>query len=62
VGHCDAREDAQKLLDALCELVPVSRRWLTETGPAIGAHAGPGTLVVGLQIESCDAAEGAATA
>ena len=23
--------------------------WVTETGPAIGAHAGPGTLVVGLQ-------------
>lgn len=52
VGHCDARDDAQQLLDALCRQLPVSRHWLTETGPAIGAHAGPGTLVVGLQIES----------
>lgn len=49
VGHCDARDDAAQLLAALRELLPTSNCWITETGPAIGAHAGPGTLVVGLQ-------------
>lgn len=51
VGHCDAREDAALLLEVLREVLPASRCWITETGPAIGAHAGPGTLVVGLQAE-----------
>lgn len=49
VGHCDAPEEAGKLLDALRALLPIERDWLVETGPAIGAHAGPGTLVVGVQ-------------
>lgn len=52
VGHCGAPEDARRLLDTLCQQLPVGRHWLTETGPAIGAHAGPGTLVVGLQIDT----------
>ncbi len=51
VGHCDAAEAASQLLFALRERLPVSRDWLVETGPAIGAHAGAGTLVVGLQAE-----------
>ncbi len=52
VGHCDAADDAAALLAALRQRLPISRDWLVETGPAIGAHAGPGTLVVGLQIEA----------
>lgn len=52
VGHCGAREDAEHLLAALRDRLTVSRSWLTEVGPAIGAHAGPGTLVVGLQIDA----------
>lgn len=51
VGHCDAAEAASQLRLALRERLPISRDWLVETGPAIGAHAGPGTLVVGLQAE-----------
>lgn len=51
VGHCDAADDATVLLDALRRRLPIERDWLVETGPAIGAHAGPGTLVVGLQID-----------
>ena len=51
VGHCDAAEAASQLRLALRERLSVSRDWLVETGPAIGAHAGPGTLVVGLQAE-----------
>ena len=50
VGHCDAPDDAATLAAALRERIPGLRTvWLTESGPAIGAHAGPGTLVVGLQ-------------
>ena len=49
VGHCDAPDEARQLLDALRQRLPLERDWLVETGPAIGAHAGPGTLVVGAQ-------------
>ena len=52
VGHCDARVEAELLLAALRKHLPVSRDWLVETGPAIGAHAGPGTLVVAVQVET----------
>ena len=49
VGHSDALEDGQRLLAALDQRLPVVEAHLVEVGPAIGAHAGPGTLVVGLQ-------------
>ncbi len=52
VGHCDAADDAQALLVALRARLSISRDWLVEIGPAIGAHAGPGTLVVGIQADS----------
>lgn len=51
VGHCDAPEEAGQLLAALRRRLRISRDWLVETGPAIGAHAGRGTLVIGLQAE-----------
>ena len=51
VGHCDAAEQGERLKRALlaalgsrmvrCDLVPA--------GTGIGAHAGPGTLVLGMQ-------------
>ncbi len=54
VGHCDALEDGMRLLAAVrerlqaqgCEIEAIH---LVETGPAIGAHAGRGTLVVAVQ-------------
>lgn len=49
VGHCDASADGAALLDRLRTLLECQDAWLVETGPAIGAHAGPGTLVVSLQ-------------
>ena len=52
VGHCDAPAEAEALLAALRQRLPISRDWLVETGPAIGAHAGPGTLVVAAQVET----------
>ena len=49
VGHSDARADGERLLAAVRERLPVVEAHLVEVGPAVGAHAGPGTLVVGLQ-------------
>ncbi len=54
IGHCDARGDGERLLEALHTRLDSRRAHLVdahlvETGPAIGAHAGRGTLVVSLQ-------------
>ena len=49
VGHGDAAVDGEVLLACLRERLDCTDAWLVETGPAIGAHAGPGTLVVSLQ-------------
>jgi DegV family protein with EDD domain len=49
VGHCDALADGEILLEALRARLQLTDSWLVETGPAVGAHAGPGTLVVSLQ-------------
>jgi DegV family protein with EDD domain len=50
IGHCDACEDAQRLAGVIRELLPkLDKVWVVETGPAIGVHAGPGSLVVGVQ-------------
>jgi len=50
VGHCDAAADGEVLLACLRERLDCADAWLVETGPAIGAHAGPSTLVVSLQL------------
>jgi DegV family protein with EDD domain len=49
VGHCDALADGDALLLALQSRLDCPEAWLAETGPAVGAHAGPGALVVSLQ-------------
>lgn len=49
IGHCDAREDGERLLAALRERLDLVEAHLVETGPAIGAHAGRGTLVASVQ-------------
>lgn len=49
VGHCDAAADAARTLDALRGRLALVDAHLFDTGPAIGAHAGRGTLVVSLQ-------------
>ena len=49
VGHADALVDGERLLAALRERLPMVEAHLVEVGPAVGAHAGQGTLVVGLQ-------------
>ncbi|GAB2497825.1 DegV family protein [Arenimonas alkanexedens] len=49
VGHCDAAQDGARLLATLRAELNVAEGWLVETGSAIGAHAGPGALVVSVQ-------------
>jgi DegV family protein with EDD domain len=50
VAHCDAPDEAASLAAALRARLPgLDTVWVTDCGPAIGAHAGPGTLVIGLQ-------------
>lgn len=49
VGHCDSAADGEALRLALLGLLDCDGSWLVETGPAVGAHAGPGALVVSLQ-------------
>ena len=49
VGHCDAPGDGEQLLAALRTRLDIAEGWLVETGSAVGAHAGPGALVVALQ-------------
>lgn len=49
VGHADAGPDGERLVAALRARLPVDEANLVEVGPAVGAHAGPGTVVVGLQ-------------
>ena len=50
VGHCDCAGDAERVQDSLrAQVRDIDRIWLVETGVAIGAHAGPGSLVIGVQ-------------
>jgi hypothetical protein len=50
VGHCDCAGDAERVQSALrAQIRSIDRLWLVETGIAIGAHAGPGTLVIAVQ-------------
>jgi uncharacterized protein len=50
VGHANAEGEGKKLLDAIAQgLDNVESSYLTTLGTALGAHGGPGMLVVGLQ-------------
>ncbi len=50
VGHCDCPEAAQQVHAVLLESgIHIDASWVVETGVAIGAHAGPGSIVIGTQ-------------
>ena len=50
IAHCDNGSGARLLRDQLVRTLPrVQTVFLTEAGAALGAHAGPGTLIVGVQ-------------
>ena len=48
VGHCDCAADGEAVRQRLQSLPQFSRVDLVLTGTAIGAHAGPGSVVIGL--------------
>lgn len=50
VGHCDCEAEGRALRRELVQRIPhVHSSFITEAGTAIGAHAGPGSLVVAVQ-------------
>jgi uncharacterized protein len=50
IAHCDADAEAREALNQLRQSLPgLSSAWVVACGPALGAHAGPGTVVIGLQ-------------
>jgi len=50
ISHADAEADARRLRDLLLTSHPeVDACWIEEASPAVGVHAGPGALMVGLQ-------------
>ncbi|MDX1481975.1 MAG: DegV family protein, partial [Woeseiaceae bacterium] len=50
VGHAQAPEDAEALVSEIESVLPRARcRGTTSIGTALGVHAGPGALVVGVQ-------------
>jgi DegV family protein with EDD domain len=50
IGHALCEEEARKLEQLLRERLPgVSESTITDLGPALGVHGGPGTLVVAVQ-------------
>lgn len=49
VGHGDCVADAERVREVLMAGHRLDRIWVVETGVAIGAHAGPGCLVIAVQ-------------
>ncbi len=50
ISHTDALADARELRNRLLDSHPqVDACWIEDASPAIGVHAGPGSLLVGLQ-------------
>lgn len=47
VQHIQAREDAERLADRTREVMGSEPLYISEVGPVIGAHTGPGLLGVG---------------
>ena len=49
VGQCEAGKEGEEQKKKKKKLIPHEHAWCVETGPAVGAHAGPGALVISLQ-------------
>lgn len=49
VANCAAPADGRELAQLLTERFPDSQLWEVEAGAALGAHAGPGCVIVGIQ-------------
>ena len=44
ISHADCEEDAKRLAEILKERHGAETTMITEIGPVIGAHSGPGTM------------------
>lgn len=50
IGHCDVLEEAELVRQRLLASgLPIERIWVMDAGAGIGAHTGPGSIVIGLQ-------------
>jgi DegV family protein with EDD domain len=50
ISHTDSPGDARELRDQILAAHPeVDACWIEEASPAVGVHAGPGSLIVGIQ-------------
>ena len=49
IGHCGDELAGQRLLVEFRRLVDCTESWCVETGSAVGAHGGPGCLVISVQ-------------
>lgn len=50
IGHCDNASGAARLATILeNRIAPLKACWVGEAGTGVGAHAGPGALIVGVQ-------------
>jgi DegV family protein with EDD domain len=47
VQHAHAHEDAKRLAERLAELLGTEPKFISELGPVVATHVGPGTLVAG---------------
>ena len=46
ISHADCLEDAQALEDILRQRYDVEVTLITDIGPVVGSHAGPGALAI----------------
>ncbi len=47
VQHSYAHEDAKRLAERLIEVIGTEPEFISEVGPVVATHVGPGTLLVG---------------
>ena len=46
ISHADCERDAREVADKLLERYGVKVKLLSQIGPVIGSHAGPGTIAL----------------
>ena len=49
ISHSDFKEGAVKLKERLADIFPEERIFISELGPALGVHGGPGVLLVAIR-------------
>ncbi|MGB5249370.1 MAG: DegV family protein [Gammaproteobacteria bacterium] len=61
VAHARNEQGAQRVSELLREMLPqIESHFVTDLGSALGAHGGPGTIVVGIQKQTTESTDGMA--